>query len=292
VQYANAQANLKRYQSLAAEKIASEKDLDDAVSAERSGKAAVLSAQAAIGVAEAAVNKAQLDLNFTKIVSPIDGIAGIAQAQVGDLVGPSQTGALTTVSTLDPIKVYYPISEQFYINHMKQFANASAGSDPPQALEHELILADGSVYPQKGKLYAVDRQVNNQTGTLRVEALFPNPGNRLRPGQFARVRVAIETKKGALLVPQQAVTELQGNYQVAVVGPDNRVDIRPVNAGDRVGSLWVIDQGLNPGERVVAEGIQKVKQGTLVNPKPFVPVTPAGQEPSLKPEDQPAAGKK
>jgi len=251
----NAKVNLERIKPLVEQKAISQKDLDDAVGMEQATRATVIAAQAV-------VNKAQLDLGFTKITSPINGIAGIAKAQIGDLVGPGSVGELTTVSTVDPIKVYIPMSEQEYLEDMHN----GQGARP---IPLDLILVNGSIYPQKGTLAFADRQVNVRTGTITVVALFPNPGNILRPGQFARVRALTTVKKGALLVPQRAVTEIQGSYQVAVVGPDSKIDIRPVKVGDRVDNLWVIDEGLKPGEHVVAEGIQKVKKGMIVNPIPF-----------------------
>ena len=252
-----AKANLERIKPLAEEKAISLKDLDDATGAEQVTRAAVIAAQAV-------VNKAQVDLSFTQITSPIDGIAGIAKAQIGNLVGPGSIEELTTVSTVDPIKVYIPMSEQEYLKHLQNGRGHTQWTMPL-----DLILADGRVHPHKGVLAFADRQVDVRTGTIKVAALFPNPGNVLRPGQFARVRAQTLTKKRALLVPQRAVTELQGSYQVAVVGPDNKVDIRPVRVAERVDNLWVIDEGLKPGERVVVEGIQKIQQGMEVNPKPF-----------------------
>jgi len=267
--YENARANLARVKPLAAQNALSKKDLDDAVASEGSARAQVVTARAA-------VEKARLDLGFTRITSLINGMAGIARAQVGDLVGPSvQGGELTTVSTINPIKVYYTINEQAYIAFMKRFATEAAGLEEAKKLRIELILGDGSFYPHTGKFFAIDRQVDVRTGTLRVAALFPNPTNILRPGQFVRVRVLIGTRQGALLIPQRAVMELQGSYQVAVVGPDNRVDIRTVKPGERVGPLWVIDEGLKTGERVVAEGVLKVKEGISVKPKPFAGVSTA-----------------
>jgi membrane fusion protein (multidrug efflux system) len=263
----NARANLARVKPLAAQNALSKKDLDDAVASEGSARAQVISAKAS-------VEKARLDLGFTRITSLINGMAGIARAQVGDLVGPAvQGGELTTVSTINPIKIYYTINEQAYIAFMKRFSSESAGLEEAKKLRIELILGDGSPYPHAGRFYAIDRQVDVRTGTLRVAALFPNPTNILRPGQFVRVRVLIGTKQGALLIPQRSVMELQGSYQVAVVGPDNKVDIRTVKPGERVGSFWVIDEGLKPGERVVAEGLQKVKEGISVKPKPFAGVS-------------------
>ena len=232
---------------------------------------------AALLSAQAALNKAKLDLGFTKVTSPIDGIAGIAKAQIGDLVGPGQIEELTTVSTVDPIKAYVPISEQEYIKAMQK------GSAEKQKIALELILADGSTYPHKGEIAFADRQVDVKTGTIRVATIFPNPGNLLRPGQFARIKAATAIRNGALLVPQRAVTEQQGSYQVAVVSADNKVSIRPVKVADRIGSLWIITEGLKPGERVVAEGIQKVREGMLVVSK-----TP---EASATAETAPAAPK-
>jgi membrane fusion protein, multidrug efflux system len=285
-QFENARANLARVKPLAEENALSQKDLDDAIGAERSAKAAVVAAKAA-------VEKARLDLGFTEIISPIDGIAGLAKAQVGNLVGPTQTEELTTVSTIDPIKVYYMVNEQAYMDFMKMFPSEAAGFEQARKLMFELILGDNSLYSYKGKFYALDRQVDVRTGTVRVAALFPNPNSLLRPGQFVRIIVTIGTKKGALLVPQRAVNELQSSFQVAVVGVGNHVEIRTVKTGDRFGTLWVIEEGLKPGEKIVVEGVQKVKQGMTVIPKPFAPAstTPAGQETSPKPgEGQPIAG--
>lgn len=265
-----AKANLKRIRPLAEQNAVSKRDLDNAVGSEQATHAAVLSAQAA-------VEKAKLDLGFTRITSPLDGIAGIAKAQIGDLVGPGQIDELTTVSTVDPIKAYVPISEQEYIKAMQK------GSAEKQKIALELILADGSTYPHKGEIAFADRQVDVKTGTIRVATIFPNPGNLLRPGQFARIKAATSIRNGALLVPQRAVTEQQGSYQVAVVSADNKVSIRPVKVAERIGSLWIITEGLKPGERVVAEGIQKVREGMLVVSKT--------SEASAKAETAPAAPK-
>jgi membrane fusion protein (multidrug efflux system) len=281
-QYENARANLARVRPLAEQNALSKKDLDDSIGAEQS-------ALAAVTAAKAAVEKARLDLGFTKITSLIDGMAGLAKAQVGDLIGPAQAGELTTVSTINPIKVYYNVNEQAYIDFMKRFSSEAAGLKEARNLEIELFLADGSLYQYKGTFYAIDRQVDVRTGTLRVAALFPNPRNLLRPGQFVNVRVLLGTRKGALLVPQRAVMELQGSYQVAVLGADNRIDLRTVKAGDTLGPLWIIEEGLKPGERIVVEGLQKVKQGIAVTAKPFVPgITPVQEtSPARRP---PAAG--
>lgn len=254
-QFKKTALDVKRYTPLVKTSAVSQEELDDAVQANLAAKASVASAQAT-------VEKATLDLGFTQITSPIDGIAGIARAQIGDLVGPGVGGNLTTVSSVNPIRAYFSLSEQEYL----ETASSQTSLDK---LDLELILADGRVFSQRGHVLFVDREVNNQTGTIKVAAVFANPGNMLRPGQFARVRARLRIERGALLVPQLAVNELQGAYQVAVVGADNRVDLRTVTPGERVAALWVIDRGLVPGERVVAAGIQKVRQGMLVAPEPL-----------------------
>jgi membrane fusion protein (multidrug efflux system) len=262
-----AQLDVNRYVPLAKEQAVTQQDLDNAVQANLAAQAQVRAAKGQIDAAKAQVDAAQLNLGFTKVVSLIDGIAGIAQAQIGDLVGP--TSLLTTVSTVDPIKVYFPVSERGYLDYMKENPDAAKRAAQEKQLGLQLILADGSLYPHKGTFSFADREVDVKTGTLRLQGLFPNPGNILRPGQFARVRAITTTRKGALLVPQRAVTELQGSYQVAVVGNDNKVSIRPVKVGERVGTEWIIEEGLKPGEKVVAEGTQRVKAGVTVDPKPF-----------------------
>lgn len=271
-----AKANLGRIKPLAAVNAVSKKDLDDATGMEQAARAAVLAAQAS-------VDKAKLELGFTKIISPIDGIAGRAKAQIGNLVGPGAVEELTTVSTVNPIKFYYQISEQEYIQAMKRKASER------EKKEGELVLADGSIYPEKGRYAFADRQVDVTTGTMTVAAVFPNPSNRLRPGQYGRIRVAISVRKDALLVPQRSVSEVQGKYMVAVVGTDNKVDIRPVKVAERINNLWVILEGLKPGERIVVEGVQKVRPGMPVTPKAFEE-TPAA--PEAKPEEKPHAPSK
>src|SRR5499426_2961571 len=261
------QLDVNRYTPLAKEEAVTQQDLDNAVQANLAAQAQVRAAKAQIDAAKAQVAAAQLNLGFTKIVSLIDGIAGVAQAQIGDLVGP--TTLLTTVSTLDPIKVYFPVSERGYLDYMKENPDPVKRAAQEKQLGLQLILADGSLYPYKGTFSFADREVDVKTGTLRLQGLFPNPGNILRPGQFARVRAIVTTRKGALLVPQRAVTEVQGSYQVAIVGNDNKVSIRPVKVGERVGTEWIIEDGLKPGEKVVAEGTQRVKAGMTVDPKPF-----------------------
>ena len=234
-------------------------------------KAATKTANGQIENAKAAVRTAQLNLSFTRIVSPIDGIAGLAQTQVGDLVQPNNPNSplLTTVSTVDPIKVYFTISEQQYLAFTKlNLIEARQGASVTQ-IELELILADGTTYPQKGNFYYADRQVDQKTGAIRIAGLFPNPGNILRPGQFGRVRAVTATKDSALLVPQRAVSQLQGGYQVAVVGNDNKIEIRAIKLGDHSGPMWIVEDGLKPGESVVVEGIQRVRPGVVVNPKPY-----------------------
>jgi membrane fusion protein, multidrug efflux system len=270
-QFYTAKANLEKIRPLAAVNAVSKKDLDDAIGREASAKAAVQAAKAA-------VRKAEIDLSFTKITSPIDGIAGISKAQLGDLVGSPGGPELTTVSTVDPIKVFVPLSEQEYMRFRRE-AEARGNSESKED-NLDLILADGRVFAHKGRVYFADRQVDERTGTIKVATLFPNPGNILRPGQFAKIRALIETQKGALLVPQRAVNELQGRFQVAVVGPDDKVDLRWVKVGERAGALWVIDEGLKPRERVIVEGIQKVKAGMPVTPKPYqeAPASPAGKQ--------------
>ncbi len=251
--------DVKRYTPLAKEGAISKQELDDAVQANLAAKAAVYSAQAA-------VEQAKLNLGFTRITSPIGGIAGAANAQIGDLVGP-QTVELTTVSTIDPIKVYFPISEREYLSVAERISTAEDDHGISREATLDLILANESVYPHKGTLSYADRQVDVKTGTIRIAALFPNSGNILRPGQFARVRAHTETRKNALLVPQRSVSELQGSYQLAVVGSDNKVQIRPIKTGGRIDSLWIVNEGLKPGERVIVEGIQKVKEGQVVKLK-------------------------
>jgi membrane fusion protein (multidrug efflux system) len=256
------QANLKRILPLAAANAVSQRDKDNAVGQVQSAEAQVLASQAQ-------VRKAELDLGFTKIASPIAGIAGAAKAQMGDLVGTPQAMVLTTVSTVNPIKAYVPISEREYLQAMEK---SKQGEQPDaEKTTFELILADGSTWPKNGTFSFADRQVESQTGTIRVAILFPNPENLLRPGQFAKVRALMKTEKGAILVPQRAVGELQGSYQVAVVDAENTVRIRGVTVGERIGNLWVIREGLKAGERVVAEGTQKVGNGVKVTPKPYTP---------------------
>jgi len=262
------QLDVVRYTPLAKEQAASQQDLDNAVQNNLAAIATVETAKAQIKSYDAAVETAKINLGFTRLVAPIDGIAGQAQLQVGALVTPG-SGIVTSVSTVDPIKVYFTVGEPQYLAWRKRFPTETSSQAAGKALHLHLILADGSTYPQEGTFYFADRQVNESTGAIRIAGLFPNPGSVLRPGGYAKVRAVIATQPGALLVPQRAVSELQGGYQVAVVDGDNKVTIRTVTVGDPVGGQWIITDGLHAGERVVAEGTQKVRTGAPVNPKPF-----------------------
>ncbi len=264
------QLDVEKYEPLAKADAVSKQDFDDANQTNLANKAQVQAAAAAIAAAkaqiqasQAAVETASINLGFTRIVSPIDGIAGIAQAQVGDLVSTS-SGPLTTVSTLDPIRDYFTVSEQEYLALQKRFSDSNADH-----WKLQLILADGTTYPHEGEFYFADRQVNQNTGAIQLAALFPNPGNILRPGQYGKVRAVTRMQSNALLIPQAAVTEQQGSYLVAVVGQDGRVAMRPVQVGERTGTMWVIQEGLKPGDRVVVEGQQNLRPGMPVQIKPF-----------------------
>lgn len=263
-QLEKAELDVARFTPLARDKAISQEELDDAAMGRLAAKAQVSSARAA-------ADQARLNLSFTHIVAPVDGISGLIKAQIGDLVGPA-TGILTTVSRVDPIKAYFPISEQAYLGFRGREPSAPS---LPAGITFDLILADGSVYPKKGEFYAIDNQVDGNTGTLRVVAEFPNPDGLLRPGQYARVRAVVNVEKGALLVPQRALTELQGSYQVARVDPENLAHIVTVKVGVQIGNMVVIESGLHPGDRVVADGIQKIRDGALVNPMPYSTAEPA-----------------
>ena len=285
------QLDVNRYTPLAREKAVTDQELDNAVQANlaalaqvkassagiETAKAAIVAAKAGVAAAEAAVQSAELNLSFTKITSLIDGIAGIALAQVGNLVTPTSE-PLTTVSTVDPIKVYFTATEQEYLEFTRLNPTQSQRDAAGRRLELELVLVDGTTYPRKGRFFIADRQVDPRTGAIRAAGLFPNPGEILRPGQYGRVRAVTSIREGALLVPQRAVTELQGGYEVAVVSGDNKVSIRPVKVGNRVGSKWIIEEGLSRGERVVVEGTQKVRPDAVVNPKPFVAPSPGSAQ--------------
>jgi membrane fusion protein, multidrug efflux system len=267
-----AQLDEERYVPLAAQQAITQQDLDNARQTNQSLKAQVAAAKAqvetaraqiaagraGVAAAEAALETAKVNLGFTRLTSPIDGIAGVATVQVGNLVGPAGN-PITTVSTVDPIKANFTVSEQEYLK--------LARADALHRLELELVLADGSVYPQKGRFSFADRQVDPATGSIQLTGLFPNAGNTLRPGQYAKVRAAIGVHERALLVPQRAVTDTQGTYLVAVVDPNNTIRFAPVKVGDRVGSNWIIEEGLKPGERVVTDGLFHIRPGAAVNPK-------------------------
>ncbi len=262
-QLGKATLDVERYNPLARDKAISQEELDNAVQTQAAVKASVEAARAA-------VDQATLNLAFTHIVSPIDGIAGLVMAQIGDLVGPN-TGILTTVSTVNPIKAYFSISEQSYFAFQRRDPEAPG---IPKNIDLQLILSDGSIYPQKGTFYAIDRQVESNTGALRVAALFPNPNEFLRPGQFCRVRAVVSVEKNATLVPTRALTELQGGYQIATVDTSNHVHILTVQTGEALGNETAVLSGLHPGDRVVAEGLQKVRDGIVVIPQPYQPAAP------------------
>jgi RND family efflux transporter MFP subunit len=252
--------DVKRDAPLAEARAIAQSQLDNEIQAK-------LGAQAAVETDEAVIEQAQLNMEWTKVTSLVDGIAGIAQVQIGNLVGPNSV--LTSVSQVDPIKAYFPISEQAYVLAQKQsnaFSTKHTVSFFGSSLD--LILTDGSIYPRKGKILLADRQVDPSTGTIRIVAAFSNPGNILRPGQYGRVHVETNLKEGALLIPQSAVTQSQGSYQVAVVGGDHKISMRAVKPDETVGTMWVISEGLKPGEQVVTEGLQRVKEGILVTAKP------------------------
>src|SRR5580693_1462827 len=264
------QLNVEKYEPLAKVDAVSKQDFDNATQTDLANKAQVKAAEAAIAAAkaqikagEAAVETAAINLSFTRVISPIDGIAGIAQAQVGDLVSTS-SGPLTTVSTLDPIRDYFTVSEQQYLALQKRFSDSEKDH-----WKLQLILADGTTYPQEGEFYFADRQVNPNTGAIQLAALFPNPGNVLRPGQYGKVRAVTQVQQNALLIPQAAVNEQQGSYLVAVVENNGQVTMHPVQVGQRIGTMWVIQEGLKAGDRVAVEGQQNLKPGMTVQTKPF-----------------------
>ena len=251
--------DVQRDTPLAREKAIAQSQLDNEIQAN-------LAAKATVQADKAAIEQAQINLEFTNVRSLVDGVAGIATGQVGNLVGPQST--LTTVSQLDPIKAYFVVNEQQYLAFVQRNPTAAARTRTEQQLQLELILADGSTYRRKGRFYAVDRQVDIQTGAIRLAALFPNPDNILRPGQYGRVRFVSYVRSNALLVPQKAVTEVQGIQQVAVVADDSKVSIKSVRTGERIGPMWIVEEGLHAGDRVVVEGVQKVREGATVRVVP------------------------
>jgi membrane fusion protein (multidrug efflux system) len=235
-------------------------------------QADVKTQEAGIAAARAALAEARLNLGYTRVLSPISGIAGLRGANIGDYVGPTDPTPLTTVSQVDPIYAQFPVSEQ---RALAVFRRWDADPNAPRDIELELILADGSIHSRRGHAAALDRQVDVTTGTVLARGVFPNPGNVLRPGQYAKVRAAVDVRKKALLVPQRAVQDVQGVHQVAVVRPDESVDVRTVKVDARVGALWIITEGLQPGERVVVEGGDRVRAGQKIRPETSAPAPPS-----------------
>ena len=273
-QLAKSTQDVARDTPLAEAKAIAQSQMDDDLQAKAGAAAAVAAAKSAVEAAKAAVEQAELNLSFTKITSMVDGVAGIAQAQIGDLV--ATTTILTSVSQVDPIKVYFPISEQDYLRAGQVLGAPTGEQAPPLAgISLTLVLADGRIYPHPGKVLWTDRQVDPSSGTIRVAAAFPNPGNILRPGEYGRVRAVTETRHNALLVPQAAVAEMQGTFQAAVVGSDNRVKIQDLQVGSRVGANWIVKSGVSFGDRVVVGGVQYARQGAVVHPE----MVPAPSEP-------------
>jgi membrane fusion protein (multidrug efflux system) len=245
---------------------------------------------AKVAALEAAVQTAQLNLGFTRITAPVNGIAGIAKAQIGDLVGPGSTETLTTVSKIDPIRLYFPLSEKDYKQYANRIKEAMQMPESERKESTELVFADGTVYPQKGKFSFLDRQVDPTTGTILVAVNFPNPDHTLRPGQFAKARTPIDNISGALLVPERALVELQGSYQIGVLDKDNKAEIRPIKIGPRYKGQVVVTEGLTEGEKVIVEGVQKVRPGMVVTAKPYQePTADTAHLPKRLEERKPAA---
>ncbi len=263
---AYAVSDVARYRPLAEINAVSKRDLDAAVAKEEAGQAEVLAAKAAQAIAE-------INLSYSRVTAPLAGLIGISKAKVGDYVGQGfGTSLLNTISRVDPIRVRFSITERQFLEYARRRASAAVEEGGPSRPAIEMILADGTVHPQKGYIDVANREVSAGTGSLMLEAVFPNPEGWVRPGQYAKVRAVVETLKGALVVPQRAVVELQGQYQVYLVGPDDTVAIRPVTPGPRFGDGWVMSQGLAAGDRVIVEGLQKVRSGIKVAPKPAPPV--------------------
>ena len=258
-----ASADQMRAMQLFMQKVISAQERDAAVAAAESNKANV-------DADEAAVKTAELKLGYTKITAPVDGVAGIASAQVGDLVGPS-TGTLTTVSQVNPIKATVNLGEQGFTEFVTKHPDPDERDRYLSKLEFQLLLADGTVFPQKGSFYAEDRNLDAKTGSIKIEITFPNPGNLLRPGQFGKVRTTVETKKAALVIPQEAVNELQGNQVVMVVDQTNNAGMRPVKMGERFGAFWEVVEGLRAGDKVIVQGMQKTPPGIPVVVKEWTP---------------------
>ncbi len=262
-----AEADENRAFDLFKKKVISDQERDTAIAAAGSSRANVEADQAA-------VEQAELNLGYTKVTAPIDGLAGFANKQVGDLVGPT-TGPLTTVSQIDPIKAVVAAGEGPFTDFVSRHPDATERNAYIKTLDFDLILGNGELYPHKGKFYALDRSLDPRTGSIRYYVTFPNPGNILRPGQFGKVRFVADTKKGAMVIPQEAVNELQGSFQVAVVDKNNKVSIRPVKMGERIGAMWEVTEGLKPGDRVIVQGAQKVREGSPVTVKEWTPPSDA-----------------
>jgi len=260
---AKSDADEKRALDLFKKKVISDQERDTAIAAAGSN-------QANVEADDAAVKQAEINLGYTKITAPIDGVVGFANNQVGDLVGPS-TGPLTTMSQIDPIKAVVTAGEGPFTDFVSRHPDPKERNEYVKSLDFQLILGNGEVYPQKGKFYALDRNLDIKTGSIRYYVTFPNPGAILRPGQFGKVRFVADMKKGAMVIPQEAVNELQGSYQVAVVDENNKVSIRPVQMGERIGSMWEVTEGLKPGDRVVVQGLQKAREGSTVAAKDWTP---------------------
>jgi membrane fusion protein, multidrug efflux system len=274
---AKADADEKRAMDLFNKKVISDQERDTAI-------AAAGSSRANVEADEAAVKQAELNLEYARVTAPIDGVAGFANNQVGDLVGPS-TGPLTTVSQIDPIKAIVTAGEGPFTDFVSRHPDQKEREAYIKSLDFQLILGNGELYPHKGTFYALDRNLDPKTGSIRYYVTFPNPGNILRPGQFGKVRFVADMKKGAMVVPQEAVTELQGNYQVAVVDQNNKVSIRPVKMGERIDALWEVTEGLKPGDKVVVQGLQKAREGSTVAVKEWTP--PPAQSPTPEPSTTP-----
>jgi membrane fusion protein (multidrug efflux system) len=294
------QQDVARYKPLVEKSAVSVQEYETAVALERAQ-------QSSVAAAQAAVQKAQVELSYTTVVAPDDGLIGITEAHPGTLVGGTQKAQLTQISKIDPIHVRFSIAERDYLFFARRRAAANevasagaarvknapaaAGGGPTPGqpeLEFQLVLADGSIHPHLGKLVFIDRNVDPTTGTIRVEAAFPNPEGIVRPGQYARVRAATTEKKDAVLISQNSVQEIQGLFNVAVVKPDNSVEIRPIKPGERVGALMIAESGVTPGEKLVVEGLQRIRPGIKVQPE-VVPLedstTPAPGGPAPRAAD-------
>ena len=268
--WTKADADQKRAVDLFNKKVISDQERDTAIAAAGSSRANVEADQAA-------VKQAELNLEYAKVTAPIDGVAGFANNQVGDLVSPS-TGILTTVSQIDPIKAIVTAGEGPFTDFVSRHPDQKEREAYIKSLDFQLILGNGELYPHKGTFYALDRNLDTKTGSIRYYVTFPNPGNILRPGQFGKVRFVADMKKGAMVVPQEAVNELQGNYQVAIVDQNSKASLRPVKMGEKIDSQWEVTDGLRPGDKVIVQGWQKVREGSTVTPKEWTP--PPAQSPS------------